>query len=315
MCILRLMKSYNYRYAIGGNDYGSYNHGAGLYYNHRIKKDGGSWESRANYPRGIHRHCVAVDHGHDRIYSLGGHDGSYTRGENYYYSVSGNSWHHHSNLPWTSMYDVACEIVVQKDGARWLMMVTGGWNGYVSYYDLTSNSGFHHVSTLYGNYNQRTMSMVSLSPGNTLLMGGYSQRNSHSTRNIWRYNFDQKNFYDTLHYIRNEHGYGAPFTKARKTLKALTNCQAERTYAVVGWGGHTTSGSDYPPQWSVLLRKRRVVGDPQKPARCDTAIPDLSPGRYAPGNRANVELLPAYRCDGGELPTDGVWGTSIRTVH
>ena len=42
-------------------------------------------------------------------------------------------------------------------------------------------------------------------------------------------------------------------------------------------------GSEYPPEWSVLLRKRHISGDPHLPVRCDSAIPDLSPGRYWPG--------------------------------
>ena len=149
---------------------------------------------------------------------------------------------------------------------------------------------------------------------------------------IWsnlRYNYNEKNFYSTLHNLRNEHGWGAFFTKAKTTLRALTNCQvinlwsswcinasmiimfiiirnenvryqrwqnkfcgyrqskrmqqldggatpphrilnidtknghlwfqAERTYAAIGWGGHTTSSSSYSTGVSVLLRKRRTV--------------------------------------------------------
>ena len=59
---------------------------------------------------------------------------------------------------------------------------------------------------------------------------------------------------------------------------------SERTYAAVGWGGHIQSdGYNYPQEWSVLLRASRTSGDPRKPARCDTALPHLSPGRYWPG--------------------------------
>ena len=35
--------------------------------------------------------------------------------------------------------------------------------------------------------------------------------------------------------------------------------QAERTYAAIGWGGHTTHSSSYSTGVSVLLRKRRTV--------------------------------------------------------
>jgi hypothetical protein len=50
------------------------------------------------------------------------------------------------------------------------------------------------------------------------------------------------------------------------------------TYAAVGWGGSAWTG-----QWDVLLRSRTLAGDSKFPARCDTAIPDLLPGRYMPG--------------------------------
>ena len=40
-----------------------------------------------------------------------------------------------------------------------------------------------------------------------------------------RYNYNEKNFYSSLHNLRNEHGWGAFFTKAKTTLRALTNCQ------------------------------------------------------------------------------------------
>ena len=39
----------------------------------------------------------------------------------------------------------------------------------------------------------------------------------------------------------------------------VVDCQAERTYAAIGWGGHTTSSSSYSTGVSVLLRKRRTV--------------------------------------------------------
>ena len=233
------------------------------------------------------------------------------------------------------MADVACDIVTQIDGTRWILAVTGGYYGYVIYYDLTNNNGWHHKSTLYNNYKQERMSVISLSPSHTFLMGGYSQRHSTSTKNFWRYHFDKNNFYDTMHYIRNEHRWGGFFTKAKTTMRALTNCHAERTYAVVGWGGHTSSGSDYSPYWDILLRKRRVTGDPQKPVRCDSAIPYLSPGRYMTGDNL-VKALPLqesnflamlkYRCnrvlkkniyprsDGHRVQADGVRGLPIRTI-
>ena len=45
-----------------------------------------------------------------------------------------------------------------------------------------------------------------------------------------RYNYDAKTFYSTIHYLRNEHGWGAFFTKAKTSLKALTNCKVLNKY-------------------------------------------------------------------------------------
>lgn len=64
----------------------------------------------------------------------------------------------------------------------------------------------------------------------------------------------------------------------------VQDCTAERRYAAVGWGGHTAAdGHHYTTEWSVMLRARRSSGDPRLPGRCDTALPDLQPGRYWPG--------------------------------
>ena len=88
----------------------------------------------------IRQNCIAADYGYDRIYSVGGYDSGNKRSEVYYYTVSSNSWSHHSNLPWTSMADVACDVVTQKDGARRILAVSGDYYGYIIYYDLTYNS-------------------------------------------------------------------------------------------------------------------------------------------------------------------------------
>ena len=53
----------------------------------RISSAGGNWESRANYPMAIRRHCGVADPGHDRLYILGGIDNNHNRAEVYYYQV------------------------------------------------------------------------------------------------------------------------------------------------------------------------------------------------------------------------------------
>ena len=277
-----LLKYDNYMYVIGGYEY--WDGGSSCRSNvWRIKADGTSWKSRASYPMLIHRHCGVADQDHDRLYVVGGHDcDAGGRAEVYYYTVSSNTWTHHSTMPWGGTYDCSCGVVKQKNGERWLMVVRGNANGAVIYWNIDANNGWHHPVNLYGNYKQAFMSMISLKPYTALMLGGYSQRHGHSLRNFWTYNPETYRFEDTISFIRNEHKTGQ-WTVAKKTYRSLANCNAERAYAAVGWGGHTTSGSEYPSEWSVLLRKRRTSGDPHLPVRCDTAIPDLSPGRYWPG--------------------------------
>ena len=66
---------------------------------------------------------------------------------------------------------------------------------------------------------------------------------------------------------------------ANKNYRALENCNAERTYAAVGWGG-----TDRNVEWSVMLRKRWQNNNIYRyPATCHRAIPDLSPGRWYNG--------------------------------
>ena len=74
------------RYVIGGYYYGSE---SGCRSDvARITAAGGSWQSRAAFPRGIHRQCGVADSGHDRLYVLGGHDCHHSRAEVYYYQVN-----------------------------------------------------------------------------------------------------------------------------------------------------------------------------------------------------------------------------------
>ena len=117
----------------------------------------------------IRKNCIAADHGYNRLYSLGGQDNSNKkRSEVYYYTISSNSWSLHSNLMWTSMSDIACDIVIQKDGTRLILAVTGVYYGRVIYYDLTKNNGWHHQSTLYGHEHDHPDPFTHLPHGGTL---------------------------------------------------------------------------------------------------------------------------------------------------
>ena len=275
-----LVRYDDYMYAVAGYNYG----GGSTCLNdvYRIKADGSSWEARASLPYSIHRHCGVADQGHDRIYIVGGHDCSVSRAEVYYYTISANTWTHHSTLPWGAAHDCACGVITQKDGTRMIVVNKGSTNGAIILWNIDSNTGWHHQVNLYGNYYQRYMFIVTLTPYSALMLGGYSQRNSYNIKNFWMFNQETKNFEAGYYELQNEY-YAGQWAVAKKTHRALENCVSERVYAAVGWGGHTTSGSEYPSEWSVLLRKRQITGDPHKPVRCDNAIPDLSPGRYWPG--------------------------------
>ena len=50
----------------------------------------------------------------------------------------------------------------------------------------------------------------------------------------------------------------------RQLTETFRTVCSERLYAAVDWGRHTTSGSEYAPEGSVLLRKRQTTGDPRR---------------------------------------------------
>ena len=99
----------------------------------------------------------------------------------------------------------------------------GSTNGAVIYWNLDANTGWHHPVNMYGNYKQHHMFMVSLTPYSALLLGGWSQRNSYSTRNFWKFNPENKNFEQGFHYLQNEH-YTGQWAVAKKNYRALKNC-------------------------------------------------------------------------------------------
>ena len=219
----------DYLYILGG-----YN--GNCYWEHyRITSTGGSWESRQIYPRPIHRHTAVVDNVLGRIWVLGGHEcGVGDRAEVYYYTPSSNAWTHHSNMPYARL-DVASTIITQKNGERWLMILRSDYE-HVHYYNLDTNSGWHHVSSLAWKFGSN-MQMLSLTPNSAFMMGAYSNHYGYSLRNFWVYNSENYRFEHIKRFVYNEHGWGY-WTLSRKDFKVFDNCRAERTYVAVGYGGN-----------------------------------------------------------------------------
>ena len=219
----------DYLYLMGGYD------GANCRNSHyRISATGSSWEGRAAFPRLIHRHRAVVDHDLDRIYVLGGHECNVgDRAEVYYYTPSSNSWTHKVNMPY-SRPDIAAAIIKQKNDERWLMILRPD-DVHVYYYNLDTNSGFHHVTNVDFKHSSN-MPMLSLTPYSAFMLGAHSNHYGHSLKNFWVYNPENYRFEHIKRFIHNQHSWGY-WTLANKNFRALDNCRAERTYAAVGWGG------------------------------------------------------------------------------
>ena len=251
-------------------------------YNHNTN----AWTVKATMPITNHRHCAVADEEDGKIYMIGGHTCHVgDRNEVYQYTVNTNTWSQHSTLLWgQTSIDPACNIIRKPNGDKWLLVVRGGKSEAVHYYDLTNNKGWTHVANLYGNYNQHYTQMVALDKYSALLLGSKSQRYGTSLKNFFEFNQLTNNFEDYNYYLQNEMLLGAWTTvKRSKNYNALTDCVAVKKYAAVGWGGHTSSSSDYPSYWSIVLKDRLTSGDPHKPATCHRIIPDLSPGKIAAG--------------------------------
>ena len=272
-------------YIVGGWDYW-YGGSACLNTLHEFNHQTNAWTAKSNLPYPNHRHCSVADVENGRIWMIGGHE-CYVGDKMgvYYYTVSKNSWTFHSNLISNqALIDPSCGIITKTTGEKWLLVVKGGRGEAVIYYDLTNNVGWNQASNLWGNGAQNYMVMLTLTPYNAFIMGSSTSRYGISLKNIFEFNQETNNFEDKWYYLQNEMYAGQWTTvKKSKNFKALQDCVSLREYAAVCWGGHTTSGSDYPSTWSVLLKDRLRKGDPHLPATCHNKIPNLSPGRFATG--------------------------------
>ena len=273
-------------YVVGGQDV--WNGGSDCINGfHEFNENSNSWSAKATMPYKNHRQCAVSDEQGDRIYMIGGHTCHVgDRKEVYYYTVSSNTWTKHSDLiGGQAVIDPACGIIELSTGERWLLVVKGSRTEAVIYYDLTNSVGWTHVANLRHNYKQNYMKMVMLDKYSALLLGSGSQQFSNSLSNFWEYNSQRNTFEEGYYYLQNEMrvSHWATVNRSRNHA-ALANCVTMRKYAVVGWGGYTSSSSDYPPHWSIMLRDRLTTSSlPHKPASCHRKIPDLSPGKLVPG--------------------------------
>merc|ERR1712038_604636 len=94
------------------------------------------------------------------------------------------------------------------------------------------------------------MSMLSLTPYTAFMVGGKTTIDGLRNINFWTYNPERTRFEKPNRFLQHRHKWNY-WTVAKKDYKALASCNAERTYAAVGWGG-----SHGYTEWSVMLRKR-----------------------------------------------------------
>ena len=309
-----LMVSFeNSIYVIGGHYYGPAVTAEGLptteYYslntNYEFNHGTNYWTAKTSYPYAITDSGIVVDENDRKIWIIGGHELHVgKRRQVYYYLVDNNNWHHHSDLPYDVMENT-CQILYSQNDNKKIICVLGEQSNAIWYYDLSSNTGWHHMGYLRHSYYQKMMTMLSLDKYKAILVGGYSQLNAVSSRNFWVWDQYYNKFYDQYYYLQNaaKGGFWTTVQKS-KNYRALQNCVSEtRTYAAVGWGGNIDVSSEvYPTDWNVFLRKRRE-GYSGKPTTCHGIIPDLIPGRkFAMITAVGYKLLV---CGGGSPdPTD-----------
>ena len=80
------------------------------------------------------------------------------------------------------------------------------------------------------------MAMVSLSPFSAFMVGGYTTNDNRKNINFWVYNPERTRFEKPPRFLQHRQNWNY-WTRAKKGYKALSNCEGERTYAAVGWGG------------------------------------------------------------------------------
>ena len=220
-----------YLYVVGGWDNGC---SCSRSEHYRLAENGNGWETRAGYPRVIHRHTSVVDEPNDRVFVLGGNDNHHNRAEVYIYTFSSNSWSHHSNMPFSHV-EVASTIIKQNNDERWLFIQRRD-HVELYYYNLDTNSGWHHASNQIFKHSNNAM-MVSLTPYTTFIMGAWSNHKSNSRENFWVYNSERRKFESITRNVKVEHSRGY-WTTSPKNWTVFDSCRAERTYVAVGWGNH-----------------------------------------------------------------------------
>ena len=253
-----------------------------------------AFTSLASIPKPIFGQCVICDESNDTIWSIGGHIGGYISevaqyptgsiSDVYTYTVTTNNWALHSNLNYVTKY-TSCGMVTLRSGSkRILVLLDGELTNSVQFWNFDTNTGWF-TTTYTPVAGQFFLRMVSLTPYSVLAVGGETRKYTQSQQNFFSYNLDYEFFESGFNYIYNDM-YRSAWTRVKKSYRAFANCVSIVKYAAVGWGGGISSGAtSYTTQWDVLLRSRSTSGtyEPKSPVRCDTAIPDLSPGKFTPG--------------------------------
>ena len=275
-----MVSIWNSIYVIGGEYDSSTSHHS-LSSNYQFNHGTNSWTSKASYPYPITKSGILVDG--NRIWIFGGVEIGYSKLPYvYYYLVDKDTWHHHSDLPYAEN-DNTCQVVFNQYWAKRIYCVLGHRTDSIWYYDLSYNTGWTHLGNLRNAYTQHYMSMISFNMFNAILVGGYSELNEVSTRNLWVWDPKFYRFHQKYYYLQSaaKDGFWTAVRKTRK-FRAIQNCDSEsRTYAAVGWGGFTLDNKDFRTKWHVFHRKR-LDGDGNKLATCHGIIPDLIPGRRKP---------------------------------
>ena len=264
---------------------------------HEFTLSTNAWTAKSNLPYKVHRHCTVVDEKDKMIWLVGGHTSNYgNRKEVYYYTPNNDTWTKHSDMNSASV-DPSCSILERANGSRWLLVVKGHQGSAVIRFDMTLGYGWLHISNLWSNQAKYYGKIVTLNPYSPLLLGSHTQKHGNSIRNFWEFNFNNNIFEDGYYFLQNEMHNGYWTTVNRGTMfRNLQPCLGFPTYAAVGWGGRTTSGSDYRTTVSVMLRQRKSSGQQKKPVSCHSKIPSLSPGKMNHGMTAIGYVL--YVCGG-----------------
>ena len=260
----------------------------------KFSQVGGQWVAMAKMLYNAHGVGAIADEEGGRIWTFGGytHFGS-KRKLVTYYDVSTNIWSYHSDLPYASEY-TACAIIKDVNNYRKIICVLTQTKYSIHTYELdysvmgwTSRGG---MINMYNSFSYVTaLKTLSFNEYSVAVVSGSTARFGRSLSNFYSLDLQNYKFNFNERFLQN-YGFKSAWTSVprSKKYKATTNCLASKTYAAIGWGGQsavTATTKALNTQWSVILRQRTSGSNVGKPETChgSIGIPDLVPGRIAPG--------------------------------